>query len=187
LKDILAPFATILVFILIARIFAPPEYRWKDNSISEMAAQGLPNRWIMQAGFISFGLLLAVVLGWRMWTEKRVALPDLAITLYGLSILAAGLFSAEPFLEGVPFSAQEARLHTVFAYLAGFFLTVGILLALVAAPGAGEKRLHTIFLLLVVGLSALYGLVDAGSITLPKGLLQRVLWLAGFGWLYWWF
>jgi hypothetical membrane protein len=187
LKTILAPIAYILIFILVAQLFAPPEYRWVDNSISELAAQGLPNGWIMRAGLAGFGPLLISVLARRMLTQKRVRWPDTAVALYALSILVTGIFSAGPFLEGVPFSAQEAQLHTVFASLAGFFLTLGILLALVQAPGARAKRGNTIFLLLVVGFSALFGLADGGDLAIGKGLIQRLLWLSGFGWLHWWF
>ncbi len=55
--------------------------------------------------------------------------------LYGLSILLAGIFSTEPFIEGVPYSLQEARLHSIFATSAGVMLTLATLLyALTDAP-----------------------------------------------------
>ncbi len=186
MKTILIPLGYIFAFIVAGHLFAPPEYDWTANSISELAAQGMPNGWIMRAGFIGFGLLLIAVLARRIWAQKRARWADPAVALYALSILITGIFSAEPFLEGVPFSPQEARLHTLFASLAGLFLTLGNLLALAQAPGAREKRSHSLFLLLVVGLSALFGLADAGSIAIGKGLVQRLLWLSGFGWLYWW-
>lgn len=44
-----------IVIIIIAHFFAPPEYNWTQNTVSDLAAQGLKYQWIMQAGFIGFG------------------------------------------------------------------------------------------------------------------------------------
>ncbi|NUM43275.1 MAG: hypothetical protein HUU38_01100, partial [Anaerolineales bacterium] len=41
--------------IIIAHFFAPPEYVWTQNTISDLAAQGVEHQWLMQVGFIGFG------------------------------------------------------------------------------------------------------------------------------------
>ncbi len=44
--------------ILLAHFFAQPGYLWAWTTVSDLAAQGHERKWIMQAGFIGFGLLL---------------------------------------------------------------------------------------------------------------------------------
>lgn len=47
-----------IVVIVLAHFFVPPIYDWRQNTISDLASQGHTYKWIMQAGFIGFGLLL---------------------------------------------------------------------------------------------------------------------------------
>jgi hypothetical protein len=98
--------------------------------------------------------------------------------LYGLALLLAGIFSTEPFVEGVTFSAGEAQLHSTFATAAGVMLTLATLLyALTDAP-AGRRIVHWIALALITLISLMFGAMPAIG-----GVLQRVLWVVGFAWL----
>jgi hypothetical membrane protein len=173
----------LIAVIICAHFFVPQTYSWVNNTISDLASQGMPYQWIMQIGFIGFGLLLCIGLIAKAFVAQRVIYSDVLIILYGLSVLVTGLFSAQPFIEGVPYSPQEAKYHSIFASLAGIFLTAGIFISLFMASNPGERVFHLIFLILVVGLSAAFGLVENGVIPIGKGLLQRVLWVTSFSWL----
>lgn len=173
-----------IAVIVIAHFLVPPEYHWTQNTVSDLSAQGLKFQWVMQVGFIGFGLLLNVGFIQKFIAAQRVSFPDLLIMLYGLAILFSGIFSTAPFITGVSFSAQESSLHSIFATAAGISFSLGILYRLVTAPTPGEKWLHGVFLILVMGTSFLFGLSENAILPLAKGLVQRSLYLVSFIWLF---
>jgi hypothetical membrane protein len=169
--------------IIVAHFFVPPEYRWTQNTISDLAAQGLKYQWIMQAGFIGFGVLLNMGIVQVFIREQKVNYPDLLIMIYGFAVLLTGFFSTAPFLKDVSYSVKESNIHSLFATLAGVAFSAGIMYRLIIAPTPGEKYLHVLFLVLVLGSSLLFGLCENGILLLGKGLVQRFLYLASFIWL----
>jgi hypothetical membrane protein len=172
-----------IAVIVLAHFFAPPEYKWTQNTISDLAAQGLKYQWIMQAGFIGFGLLLNLGFVQKFIAAQKISYPDLLIMLYGLAILLSGFFSTEPFIKGLSYSVQESNLHSLFATVAGIAFSLGIFYRLVTAPTPGEKWMHGIFLLVVIGTSLLFGLSENGLLPVAKGIVQRSLYLVSFIWL----
>ncbi|MCP4603329.1 MAG: DUF998 domain-containing protein [Proteobacteria bacterium] len=169
--------------IIIAHFFMPPEYHWTRNTVSDLAAQGLKHQWIMQLGFIGFGLVLNVGLAGKFVVAKKVFYPDVLIMLYALTVLLSGFFSAKPFLEGVSYSVQEDVLHSLFAQAAGVLFSLAIVTYLIISPGPKEKLFHMVFLVLVMGTSLAFGLEENDVIHLGRGLIQRTLYLASFIWL----
>lgn len=169
--------------IIIAHFLVPPEYVWTQNTISELASQGLPNQWIMQLGFIGFGLLLNISFVMKFVAEKKVIFADIPLMVYGLAILVTGFYSAAPFLENVTYSLQESGIHSFFATVAGIAFTLGILWRAAVAGSTQERLVHILFLVLVTGASALFGVSESGIIPLGKGAAQRVLYAVSFLWL----
>lgn len=178
----LAVFYFILV-IVAAHFFAPAEHIWSRNTISELAAQGLPNQWIMQAGFIGFGLVLNAGIVWRMIESRMVRAQDILLMVYGAMILLSGFFSTASFIAGGGSSPRESALHSVFATLAGIAFTLAIFAALLAAPTAGARWTHAVFMLLVIAASAAFGLSENGVLPVGRGVVQRMLYLVSFIWL----
>jgi hypothetical membrane protein len=167
--------------IVLAHFFAPPGYRWTMNTISDLGSQGHVNKWVMQAGFIGFGLLLAGGLLLNFRRLGRINPPDLLLIVYGLSILVTGFFCTAPINSALPFSASEAQVHSLFAALAGFALVGGMVWYLAISPT--RRVFHLIFLVLVIALSGLFGLSENGQFPIEKGILQRALYLVSFIWL----
>jgi hypothetical membrane protein len=85
-----------ITVIIIAHFFAPPGYVWTRNTISDLGSQGHVNKWIMQSGFIGFGILLTAGLIFKFRDLGRVNYPDGLIIAYGLSVLVTGFFCAAP-------------------------------------------------------------------------------------------
>ncbi len=181
MKPILISIIYFIAVIIIAHFFAPPGYVWTRHTISELASQGHANKWIMQTGFIGFGLLLAGGLAWKFFTLGRINYPDLLIMVYGLAILITGIFCAAPIDSSLSFSANDARLHSLFATIAGFALVGGILWYLIISPD--KRGVHLTFLVLITGISMLFGLSESGTIPIGKGIIQRGLYLVSFIWL----
>jgi hypothetical protein len=173
-----------ILVIVLAHFFSPSEYRWTNNTISDLAAQGVKYQWIMQAGFIGFGLLLNLGFLQKFIAARKVSYPDILIMLFGLSVLITGFFSTAPFIDSVNFSAQESNLHSLFATIAGICFTAGIFLHLVTASTPAQRWLDGVFLILVIGASLAFGLSENGTIPLGKGIIQRLLYLVSFLWLF---
>lgn len=170
--------AYITIFIIIAHLVVGEPYLWYRNSISQLAGQAYPYAWIMRLGFIGYGVLIQIAGISRIRAGGRYRYREIPIMLYGLAILLTGVFSAEPFVEGVPYSEREAQLHGLIASVAGVFLSTGILLYMLTDTPDSRRVVHTIALVLVVGIAAAFFALPALA-----GALQRLLWVVGFVWL----
>lgn len=180
------PIAYLLALMVIGHLNAPPGYEWTQNTVSELASQGHERQWIMQVGFIGFGLLVNLAILSTFVAAKKIHLPDVPIMVYGLAILLAGLFSAAPIDPSIGYSATEAGLHSFFATASGISISLAIACYLLVSSRPQERLLHTAFLIVVMGLSLLFGLAESGSVAIGRGLVQRVLWLVGMSWLAAW-
>lgn len=159
--------------IVVAHIFSTNNYDWTKNTISDLGSQGYHRKLIMQFGFLAFGLtlsagILANGLTWR----------TTPILIYGLCVGLTGIFCTKPFFSFDHFSASQATIHSALAQIAGATFTLGILLQLFYSADKSEKWIHFIFFILVVGLSASFGLVKN-----YQGIAQRLLYLTSFIWL----
>ncbi|GAB4423513.1 MAG: hypothetical protein Kow002_13070 [Anaerolineales bacterium] len=167
--------------IVLAHFFAPPGYIWMDNTISELAAQGHVHKWIMQAGFVGFGLLLAGGLLWKFRVLRRIHYPDLPLLLYGICILVTGFYCTAPIDSSLNYSVREAQIHSLFATLAGFALVSGVLWYLIVSPE--NRGFHLAFLILITCISIVFGLAENELIPVGRGVVQRSLYLVSFFWL----
>jgi hypothetical protein len=105
------------------------------------------------------------------------------VAVYGLFILLSGIYCTAPINPGIAFSVQESNLHSLFATIAGVSMSLGILWQVFASVRKQERWVRIIFLVLIVGLSGLFGLVENKMLLLDKGIIQRVLYLVGLIWL----
>ena len=169
--------------ILLSHKFVPAEYLWTQNTISDLGAQGLRYKWIMQLGFIGFGLLLSAGLVSKSLAARKVVYTDVFLVLWGIAVLLSGFFCAEPYIESVSYSVPEAKLHSLFASSAGVFFSIGILCSLIVSSDPKEKLFHAVFLILVMGTSMMFGLAENGTVSVGKGVIQRLLYAVSFVWL----
>lgn len=172
------------VIIVIAHFFTQPGYLWTQNTISELASQTHKYKWIMQAGFIGFGILLNMGMISKFIELKKIVLPDILIMLYGLAILVTGIFCERPIDSTIAYSLPEANIHSLFAMIAGVCLSVGILCYIFMTKSTSEKYFHVLFLILVMGISFTFLLAENGTIAIGKGLVQRGLYLTSLAWLF---
>lgn len=170
--------AYIVAIILIAHVLAPGSYSWRDNTISELAAQRYNRAWIMRAGFIGFGALVAVGALLRYRAQRSLAYRDLPLLVYGLAMALAGVFSTRMWVLAVAYAPGEASLHSVLATLAGVALSLAALLCSLHDARAHRRRWHGVALALILALSLAFGVTAQGA-----GLVQRTLYLVGFAWL----
>jgi hypothetical membrane protein len=178
MKSYALPIAFLVATLVTAHVLVPEPYHWYLNSISQLGAQSYEKAWVMRVGFIGFGLLLQLPAITRIRASRSLWYRELPIVIYGLAILVSGIFSAEPFVEGTPYSRSEASIHGAVATVAGLALSLGILLHALTDTPNSRRIGHLVALVLVTGLSILFGRMPDLA-----GAIQRLLWCAGFAWL----
>lgn len=161
-----------VIIIVIAHVAAPIEYHWTKHTISHLGAQSYDHAWIMQTGFLTFGI--AVALGVLL---NGMSLRTLPILIYGACIALTGIYCTDPFVLDIKYDTGEARLHSIFAQVAGFSFTLGILIQMFFAKNKKDKLYHFIFFLAVLTCSALFGLLEEN-----QGIVQRGLYLVSLVW-----
>lgn len=159
--------------IIVAHIFATHNYNWTKNTISDLGAQGYERKYIMQFGFVAFGLILAAGMLVNGLTWRTTP-----IFIYGLCVGLTGFFCTKPFFNLDHYSTIQATIHSALAQMAGVTFTLGILFQLFYSPHKSDQWIHLIFFLLVIGFSASFGLVKN-----YQGIAQRLLYLTSFIWL----
>ncbi len=182
LKPISIAVAYFIAAIVLAYFFVPPLYDWTQNTVSDLASQGHTYKWIMQTGFIGFGLLLT----WGVvfhFNKNKHAYFLLFVVVYGLSILMSGIFCTAPVDPSMPFSVSESKLHSIFATIAGIAMSLGIFWQVVVSSNNRERWIRFAIFILVVGISGLFGLAENHILLLDKGIIQRILYLVGLTWL----
>lgn len=167
--------ATLLfvTIILIAHLFSTSNYDWTNNTISDLGAQGYDRKIIMQIGFLSFGIFLAAGI-----ISNGLSFPTLPILIYAICIALTGIFCTKPFLDIQTYSSIHSKLHSIFAQVAGVTFSMGILIHFFFTPDKNLKLIHLLFFVLIIGLSATFGLLKSN-----QGIAQRVLYLTSFLWL----
>lgn len=166
-----------IVIILIAHLLSTSSYYWTRHTISHLGAQHYQYKWVMQSGFLIFGVivLFGVII-------NGISLHTVPILIYGVSIALTGIFCTQPFSEVSNYNIQEANLHSIFAQLAGISFSLGILIQLFYTKDSKLKTAHLVFFILVIGLSAIFGLLKN-----YQGIAQRLLYLISLYWFSIWF
>lgn len=167
----------LIAMIVLAHLVSSSQYQWTSHTISHLGAQTYERKWIMQIGFMAFGIVLAI--GILLHGIEWRTVPFL---IYGLCVGLSGIFCSEPFIDGIPYDVQVANLHSWCAQVAGISFSLGILLQIFFTTEVKLKWIHLVFFVMVVGISALFGLLKSG-----QGIAQRLLYLVSLYWLSYWY
>ena len=162
-----------VLFIIVAHFFATNQYHWTVNTISDLGAQGYEKKAIMQIGFLTFGISLAIGL-----LLQGLSWRTTPILIYGLCVALTGIFCTKPFTDLETYSTTQSNLHSLFAQIAGVAFSIGVLTQVFFTSETHEKIIHLIFFILVISLSATFGLLNN-----YQGIFQRLLYVTSFWWL----
>ena len=147
------------------------DYSPIDDAISRLAAVGADTRWLMTAGFITFGVALPI---YARALRATVAGPAwIAATATGLATLA---------IAATPLDRSPAvdRLHGVAATIGYITLAATPLLAAAPLRRTGHTRLATGGLVAAATSAVALALTVAPT---PTGLFQRIGLTAGDIWI----
>ena len=161
LGGVIGPASFIGAWVVGAAVTSAP-YSSIDDAISRLAAVGSDTRWLMTAGFVTFGVALPVYASALRATVPGRAWMTAAAT--GLATLA---------VAATPLDRSETvdQLHSIFAGIGYMTLAATPLLAASPLRAMGHQRLARF------GIAA--GLTSATALALttsglPTGLFQRV-------------
>jgi hypothetical membrane protein len=171
-----------MFIIFIASFFTPDNYSILINTVSEMAGQNLPNAWIMRLGFIGFGVVMTFGLSKGMKYKEFSPIVGVPFIIYAISIFATGIWSTEYRLSEVPYSELESVLHSIFAMIAGFSLTIAIAFNMILSKKQSRRLRDFFYVVVISGLSIIYGLIPEF-----QGIMQRTMFLVSFSWMIWFF
>ncbi len=172
---------SVLYFVLIAIVtdlIAPREYDWKENTFSELAAQGYSKKWIMQTGLFGFGAILGTGSLIQLLMFEPNWYKEIPIVVYAFSIAMSGVFSTKPILDSTTYDEREYKLHSFFAQLGGMSFVFGLILFAGIAASLYEMGMHLIFLVLIMLCLMIFSKMDS-----KRGIAQKTIFLIGFIWL----
>lgn len=167
-----------VVIIFVAHFFVSSPYHWRNNTISELAAQQYQYRWIMKIGFILFGGILTSGIIWKLIYGDGKLLLEWPFLIYGIAILVSGFFSTKPFSPGIEFSEWESQIHSFAAQIAGISFSIGLLIHGISETKPSLKIIHFSTFVFVIGFSALFGILNSNT-----GYIQRIMYTGSFVWL----
>lgn len=164
--------------LLIAQRRAPAEYRPRRHTISQLAAQGYPNKRLMQAGFIVYGALFTAGLIGITLRSGAPTYRDVPHLVYGLALLPTGVFCSVPFFRSVRVSRSEARMHAVSAQVSAGAFGLGIAIHAARAADLTTLGFHLVSLVIY----------SAGAVWFVRtrrsmGAAQRLMYAYGSVWL----
>jgi hypothetical membrane protein len=148
-------------------------YSILSNTTSHLGAQGSPNAWIMNLLFILMGLISIIIV-----ISSKVRVHQIFGSLFGISLTMTGIFRHESLIESYLSNMTYDKLHSLFATLTGF----SFVLIAYSHGFMSEKKQRGIGIF--VGIVTTLISISMGVFTNYIGILQRVMFVIAFGWLF---
>lgn len=164
-----------LTAIIVGPYFTAPGYSSVGNAISELGAQATPNAWIMNTGFVAYGLGVLVDAIRRLRTAPLVAV---AFMVFGLAMCLNAVFSHRPIDHAIPYDVRADEFHSLFATAVGISFTFGAI-----AQSFLERGLWLRLACYAAAATAI--ILPLGMLQFPgiQGALQRLMFAISFTWL----
>lgn len=165
-----------ILFLLVAfglPFFSFEGYSIIGNTTSHLAAQASPFAWVMDIVFIVLGAM-AIYINYT----TRVLYYQVIGGIFGLSLIMTAFFPHAPMIENVPTNLLYDQMHSIFASITGFSFTL-------LAVGHGVMcRGKQQFWGIIIAIVAM--LISLGMMLVPSvmGLLQRIMFISAFAWLF---
>lgn len=152
-----------------------PGYSIVANAISELGAQGMPNAWVMNTGFVAYGLGVSVD---ALGRTRRAPIVGVAFLVFGLAMIMNAVFSHRPMDPTRAYDVREDELHSLFATIVGISFTIGAVAQSFLERHRGRR-------LACYGAATAAVLLPVAMLQFPAiaGALQRVMFAVSFAWL----
>jgi hypothetical membrane protein len=165
------PLVFFLVVQIIAVIYAPDRYNVIRDQISWLGEEGLTYSWMMNVGWIGFGVLVLLVVGWFKQKEEILSSLLLPMMVLGIALILMGLWNVD-----------SADMITMFHFYALFIAQGSVVLAAllhVFLVKVEKLRLFNLCFAIAMLIPALFSLL----IPSIAGFTERLFWLVLAIWL----
>ncbi len=184
LCGILAP-PTMIFFILLAG-YVTPGYNHINDTVSKLSEQGSQSPELMNAGFISYGVLVigfSCALYLRLRHGFKAILTWLTLMLYGICMILAGVFQDVPGGSNTPLNS-EGIVHNAVIIASCILVLIGMWMF----AGSVYKRPSwfgfTWFTIAASFVGLILSIIFAVQSYVPaSGLLQRFFYLVLLIWI----
>jgi len=168
---------SIAISLFAVTVLAGPSYTVEgyssiSNLISELGAQHTKNNYIMISGFIILGAGIIIA------SLKKLSYPIVPFMIFGLFMIAAGVFPHKPIDPTLKYNDTFHSLHGASATLAGIAITIGFV-------WQGVLSKHTVSKLICFYLAIVCFAFPMLMLKMPdyQGLIQRLMYLQVLGWI----
>ncbi|WP_207706936.1 DUF998 domain-containing protein [Alkalibaculum sporogenes] len=154
-------------------LFSFAGYSILSNTTSHLGAQGSPYSWVMNIVFICLGVMAISIT-----YHSRIRYHQILGVVFGLSLVLTGFFKHAPLVDSVSVNQQHDLIHSIFASLTGFSFTL-----LTAGHGLISRGMQRTVGIIMVFVAII---ISIAMMTFPSimGMLQRVMFVSAFGWLF---
>jgi hypothetical protein len=163
--------------LTLAPLLMPADYSWITHTTSESAAQGVDGAWLARLGFLLFGLgvLWLAVMSPPTWGRWAIVFH----VSFGVFMIGAAVFSAQPWDPGLPYDPVEDLLHSVTATALGFSFAFGVFVIVLRRR---RRRLRTRWLDVTAITASVVLPMGMFAVTDIAGALQRGIFLLAYAW-----
>ena len=177
-KAFVIPVIFFIVMAEIASFNAPVLFSRLEHTFSVLGAQSFDRAWLMNTGWIGFGVLVIVIATGYHHKEDLPLAITYPIIAFAISVILIGIWRSDQVLLEALTDVEEANDHLIFYTIACGSVTFGILLHALMSASKTLKIVHVLFAVLMVILMLLLRFT-----TNYQGLWDRLMWLIIFVWL----
>ncbi len=158
--------------VVFGPIYTVPDYSVVSNLISELGAQQTQNNFFMIIAFCLLGAGIAID------GIKTFQLPLLPFISFGVAMAIVGLFPHKPIDAALNYSSALHNIHGIIASVAGTLITIGFIWQ--GFRNIGWQKMACFYM------AAVAIVFPVLMIKLPtlQGIIQRVMYLQIFAWLW---
>lgn len=166
-------FVTFLLVTSLLPLISFDGYHIVRHTTSHLGSQGAPFAWVMNITFVLLGFM-AILVTWRtkIWYHRVWG------GVFGISFCFTGLFRHAPLVDGITTIVWQDTWHSIFA------TTTGIGFTLLAAGHTVMSRGAQRWVALIMTAVAIVIPIAMFGIPEIMGLLQRVMFISAFWWLF---
>lgn len=169
-------YISLIIIAFLLPFFSFDGYSLISHTTSHLGAQGSPHAWIMNVMFMLLALTSIYIT-----LKSKVRFYQFTGLIFGMSLFMTGMFRHKPLIDLNEYSFIEDQLHSIFASTTGFsFIVFSFSHGLLS-----ENKQRFVGITIAV-LATILSLL---MFTFPDimGILQRIMFLSSFGWLFFYF
>lgn len=177
-KAFLLPVVFFILITSIASVHALSTFSLINDSFSMLGGQNFEAQWIMNVGWMGFGLLIIIIVSMYHNKDELKAFMTYPLLAFGFSVFFLGIFSSDSMLIHDLVDTEEAQDHFVFYGIALGSLGLSMIVHAMMSKDKRLKMYHSLFFLVIVSLMMLYIWASYG-----RGLIEKCGWIIALIWL----